>query len=656
MTEKKRIIDDLGEAALLLPAAVNDGLLANDRVKYLFTLLQNAVSHADNPANDVSNLHKERLTCDIDDNALDDVVANSRLLADGNYQIPMASSLLGKIHAQLNAMLDPLSLAEGAGITFDENTNPDQYRVRLDSLVTLLPDTSNDTLNTGIISTIIRGTRDHGDSMHLLVMDLHKELNRLQALMSEESLAGANVYQINENDRPLVKAFMDGLNRTAPLKFDHPGLGTTATRVGDKLVLQNDIGTTDAHVLVIHVIQNAVTVTYTDIHPERMKFFISLFDPFDVTWNETSTHTDAGLEEENYYLRIGSYNARDNADLERYLAFVGSRLVFLIDWNKARKRLRNFVKNKDAISLLKWSADRNFGHRGFLVLGGENLIYQAIEYAAKSVMHYGQPLHEVLGRDQAIIYLRFVLEKASTGLISGQSKQLLRDEIKTELLKYFHTAFQSLLNSAERHAEIIYDIAHLTQGSLLRASQSNSKRYIQKTADRCRHLEHRADDQLNEARSSVRNNPGTSLAFIDIIELADDAADNLEETAYLLTLLPDNNTTPDIFAELNLLSAQVVQTCQEYIKCLESASHVHRGGASEDMDDFLQAVDHIVKLEHDTDDTHRKITKIIVDKVNDCRLLHLFSQIAKSMEETADALSISGLKLREHVLDELMTS
>jgi uncharacterized protein Yka (UPF0111/DUF47 family) len=656
MTEKKRIIDDLGEAALLLPASVNEGLLANDRAKYLFTIIQNAVSYANNPDKEISNLHKERLTCDVDDNLLDDVVTNSSLHDEGQYYIPMANSLLRTISVQLNAMLDPLLIARQAGIDFDDRNKPGQYKRRLDELSAALPEAADNILSIEDISTITRGTREHGDSLHLLVMDLHKELNRLQAIVAEESLAGANVYQINEDDRPLVMAFMEGLNQTSPLKFDHPGLGTTATRVAEKLVLQNDIGTTDAHVLVIHVIDNSATVTYTDIHPERMKFFISLFEPFKVNWNETSTHTDTSLEEENYYLRIGTYDAKDADDLKRYLSFVGSRLVFLIDWNKARKRLRNFVKNKDAIGILKWSADRNFGHRGFLVLGGENLIYQAIEYAAKSVMHYGQPLHEVLGRDRAIIYLRFVLEKASTGLISGQSRQLLRDEIKTELLKYFHTAYQSLLNSAERHAEIIYDIAHLTQGCLLRASQGNSKKYIQKTAERCRHLEHKADDQLNEARSSIRNNPDTAQTFIEIIEIADDAADNLEETAYLLTLLPDVNTIPDVFSELHLLAGQVVQTCQEYIKCLESASHVHRGGASEDMDDFLQAVDQIVKLEHDTDDTHRNITRIIVEKVNDCRLLHLFSEIAKSMEETADALSISGLKLREHVLDEIITS
>ncbi len=58
------------------------------------------------------------------------------------------------------------------------------------------------------------------------------------------------------SDRNLIKAFMRGVNQTAPLKFDHPGLGTTATHTDDKLVIQNDIGTTDAHVLVVHVVQD----------------------------------------------------------------------------------------------------------------------------------------------------------------------------------------------------------------------------------------------------------------------------------------------------------------------------------------------------------------------------------------------------------------
>ena len=95
----------------------------------------------------------------------------------------------------------------------------------------------------------------------------------MQAELAEETLDGAAVYNLAEADRPLVLAFMAGLNRTAPLKFDHPGLATTATRAGGRLVIQNDIGTTDAHVIVIHVEGLVVSVTYTDVHPERLAFF-----------------------------------------------------------------------------------------------------------------------------------------------------------------------------------------------------------------------------------------------------------------------------------------------------------------------------------------------------------------------------------------------
>ena len=64
-----------------------------------------------------------------------------------------------------------------------------------------------------------------------------------------------------------------GVNRTAKLKFNHPGLATTATRNGGRLMIQNDIGTTDAHVIVIHVEGLTVNVTYTDLHAERLSFF-----------------------------------------------------------------------------------------------------------------------------------------------------------------------------------------------------------------------------------------------------------------------------------------------------------------------------------------------------------------------------------------------
>ena len=69
---------------------------------------------------------------------------------------------------------------------------------------------------------------------------------------------------------------MRGVHSTERLKFDHPGLGTIATRTGPTLVIQNDLGETDAHVVVIRVTERVVTITYTDVHLARLLFFQEL--------------------------------------------------------------------------------------------------------------------------------------------------------------------------------------------------------------------------------------------------------------------------------------------------------------------------------------------------------------------------------------------
>jgi len=71
-------------------------------------------------------------------------------------------------------------------------------------------------------------------------MDLHKQINRLSVEMARELIDGAHVWHLQPADHALVAAFMRGLNHTAGLKFDHPGLDTAATRDGDRLTLTGD--------------------------------------------------------------------------------------------------------------------------------------------------------------------------------------------------------------------------------------------------------------------------------------------------------------------------------------------------------------------------------------------------------------------------------
>ena len=113
----------------------------------------------------------------------------------------------------------------------------------------------------------------------------------MQEELAAENLDGAKVYLVAEEDRELIIAFMSGVNRTFPLKFEHPGLGTTATRTAGKLVIQNDIGETEAHVLVVNVRGLEASVTYTDVHLQRLLFFQSLFEGKGMFWEDTVSRT-----------------------------------------------------------------------------------------------------------------------------------------------------------------------------------------------------------------------------------------------------------------------------------------------------------------------------------------------------------------------------
>ena len=114
-------------------------------------------------------------------------------------------------------------------------------------------------------------------------MDLHKALNALAAEAAQERLDGAAIAHIEDGDRPLIAAFMPGLNRTSPLKFNQPGLQSTAMRSGDRLIIQNDLGTTEPHVIVFHVEGLRVELTHTDVHPERAQFFREMLKQYAVS-------------------------------------------------------------------------------------------------------------------------------------------------------------------------------------------------------------------------------------------------------------------------------------------------------------------------------------------------------------------------------------
>ena len=649
MTEKNRIIDALGERKLLLPALVNTALTANDQAKYLFTLLQMAKSHADRPDAAFSDLHQERLVSGLDEEALDHVIEGSQRGANGDYQIPHAARIVGLVMHNIKTMLEPLESADGAGPRDEAR----QFAQRYAQFAQGGEQAHADAISGQAIVELTSGNREHGDSPHLLVMDLHKALNRLQAAIAAESIDGARVYEIKAADRTLVKAFMRGVNQTTPLKFDHPGLGTTATRTGDTLVIQNDIGTTDAHVLVVHVSGQSVALTYTDIHLQRLLFFESLFERYAVQWEDTLSRKDKAMESGVYHLSTGRYAADSKAGIEDYLGFLGSRLVFLIDWNRARKRLRNFLPKNETLQLLKWAADENYGHMAFLKLGGEQLIYDALEFVVKGPHRFGERLNDMLGRREAAKYLRYVLKGCSEGLRDGRPEPLIRDEVKVELLNYFRSAQQSLIDIAADHAALIIELASGIHDALLKARLPGAQQYLERNANRAKDWESQADALVNRARAAVKLSESGGF-FRNLVEAADNVADDLEDAAFQLTLLPPDAWRGEICQPVQTLSDLMVQGAQEFLKALETTRYLHRGGLREDVQDFLEAVHRIIAVEQHTDEAQRNAKRALVDGSFSEKELYVYNGAVKSLEESADALMHAALMLRDYVLGEVM--
>jgi uncharacterized protein Yka (UPF0111/DUF47 family) len=625
---KSQILAAIGEADVQPAAAVNAALAANDRLKYFFSLLQMALSYGGHPEQEAATLKRERMSCGIDDPDLDRTISSARMVGS-SCRIQGAGKIMSGIAADMRIMAAPLVTIKSDGIAD-----------RLTALLATLPASVGDIVDPDKCSAIMQASDSGPDSLHRLVMDMHKELNARLAAMATESLDGAAVFNLSAMDRPLVAAFMAGINSTSKLKFDHPGLATTATRGGNKLLIQNDIGTTDAHVIVIHIDGLKISITYTDVHAERLAFFQALLKPLGMIWDGTRTSVLAAGTA--FYLVSGIFTAKSPEACAACLETIGRRLVFLIDWNHARKALRNFLRAPDRLDLLLWAAENEIGHRGFLECGGAHLINQAIEASSGSSMHFGDRLCDVLGDKDTQEFMRIAFRIATEGISSGQSQPLIQDRVRATLARHFSHERQQMLALAEDHAGLIFELASAVRDGLQPDPGDSAKR-----TKRARRFEHDADHLVMETRQAVRRRPEFSM-FLSLMEAADEVADDLEDAAFVLDL---DGLRGKPLEDLRHLADLLAGGSQEWIKALGHARLIGSASGQADTEDFLAAVDRIAIIEHQADDAQRALTASAYRHAEDFRQLHLYNTAGGKLEMSADALKHASLILRDYMLE-----
>ena len=639
---KSQIIELLGQSGILLPSLVAEGLAANDRIKVRMSGLQAAVQHACEPEQPATELQVECQAAGIAPATLATLIRGAHRAGAGRIAAPNLARLTKEIHDDVTTMIRAVSAgspSEGETATARLNAIRDAGTLEVSNEIEIAR-----------IAKLTGVAEDGSDGLHRLVMDLHKALNRLAAACSEEIVEGAHVFGLGPQDRVAVESFMHGLNETCALKFNHPGLATMATRSGGRLLIQNDIGTTDAHVVVVAIDKNSVTVTYTDVHRARAKFFIALFDKFQAAWSGIDRHVAASLGDDSaFFLVTGQYKAESAADRNGFLATLGAALVFLIDWNKARKLLRNWVPKDDAARILEWAARQRLGHRAFLELGGNELIGAAVRNAAPARIGFGERLDQVLGRHAAVDFLKTAIRISTEGLTAGQSVRLVRDRIEADLVMHLQRADSALLAIVLRQVGLAHDVvAAIAQHiAALRAGRPVDGKSLTARAGQ---IERKADRIAIEARNeAARLDAGSNIE--QLVDRAEESVDELEQAAFIASLAPAG-IDPALLSDLAGLCAIAIAATEAAASGLAAAVQVPEGHGA-DSEDALNAVVRLIDAEHDADARERDVTARVLAGGFEVATSLCVLELARAIERATDRLAAFGHLLRRHIMTDL---
>ena len=639
---KSQIVEHLGQADILLPSLIAEALAANDCIKVRMSALQAAAHHARQPAQPASDLLVECRAAGIAPAAIAALIDGAHIVGDGQIAAPNLAKLMKDIVDDVMAMIRAVKAGEPAA--------GEAMSARLSAIQASGLLAASNEIEASRIAKLTGVAEDDVDSLHRLVMDLHKVLNRLAAGCAEEIVAGAHVFGLRPDDHRSVESFMRGLAETRGLKFDHPGLDTMATRSGDRLLIQNDIGTTDAHVVVITVKDDAVTVTYTDVHRARAKFFVGLFEQIPVKWSGLDRHTADGLGDDgSFYLVTGQYQAATAKDRDEFLTALGAALVFLIDWNKARKLLRNWVTKNDAVGILGWAARQRIGHRAFLELGGDELIGAAVRNAAPTRIGFGERLDQALGRDAAVDFLKTALRASTEALSAGRSVRLVRDRIEADLIRHLEGVDSKLLAIVIRQTGLARDIAAALAHHIaaLRAGRPADGKLL---AARAGHIEQKADRIAIEARKEVTRLNARPI-IQQLTDCVEEAIDELEQAAFIASLVPAG-IDPVLLSALAELCKVALSGTETAASALAAAADVPEGRRA-DAEDALAAIVRLIDAEHAADLCERNVTARVFAGGFDLATSLSVLELARAIERATDRLAGFGHLLRRHVMTNL---
>ena len=323
--------------------------------------------------------------------------------------------------------------------------------------------------------------------------------------------------------------------------------------------------------------------------------------------------------------------------------------MFQIDWNKARKLLRNYVASDDAVRILDWAARQRFGHRAFLELGGNELIGAAVRNAAPTRIGFGERLDQALGRNAAIDFLKTAMRASTEALRAGQSVRLVRDQIEADLVRHLERVDSALLAIVLRQAGLAHDVAAAIAHHIA-ALQAGRPADGKQLAARAAQIERKADRIALEARKeAARLNAGATIG--QLVDRVEEAVDELEQAAFIASLAPAASIR--LYCRRWPNSAPSPTTATEAAASgLAAAIEVPEGHRA-DSEDALNAVVRLIDAEHAADTCERDVTAKVFAGGFDVATSLSVLELARAIERSTDRLAGFGHLLRRHIMTDL---
>jgi uncharacterized protein Yka (UPF0111/DUF47 family) len=305
------------------------------------------------------------------------------------------------------------------------------------------------------------------------------------------------------------------------------------------------------------------------------------------------------------------------------------------------------------MEVLLWSAHERVGTMAFMAYGDRELVYEALEALPRGTVRRGEPLNSILGRQQAMEFMKDSLRLCRESYERKDSRILLVDRLRCQLLlraqKRGGSAAEILVELATLAVE-----AALAARDALRAVTRPMPGLIARSYERVQRWEEKADERLNRIRKLNLKEP---QPLLPVAAFVDDAMDALEDLSDLARVLeehfPARSAPPEMVALLEEAMELALRAAQLFFRVLRHYRELLRGGIGEALFD---AIDELKQTEQQGDRLKRSFRWRFLTVPAEPKLLLALQQVQDALEESINAMSRAGFLIHDLAYDAMERS